>query len=274
VTIRLACLQMNSGPDVAQNLEFIRQHAIQAATAKVDILQLPECFAQMPASAAQQIKEVHGVGEIQTFLKGLANELTLNIVAGALPIVASPDDPNHPYARCVVIDSSGQAIGHYDKIHLFDVALPDGSAYRESDRFSPAKPEGGTLKLVDIAGVQLGLTICYDLRFPELYRALTQRGAQLFAVPSAFTYDTGRAHWETLLRARAIENLSYVFAAAQTGEHASGRRTWGHSMIIDPWGEVLAQAGSEPGLIMADISLSKLEHQREHFPALQHRQIN
>ena len=242
MTVKIACLQMNSGPDVSDNLSFIEQHARLAASQGVKILQLPENYAQMPANAKQQVMEVDKQGEIQQFLSKLASSSGLSIIAGALPVRDTENSVQNPYARCLVFDQHGARIAHYDKIHLFNVQLPDGGEYRESDRFSPADFSSTSLVVSEIASVQVGLSICYDLRFPEQYRKMAEQGAQLLSVPSAFTYETGEAHWFTLLRARAIENLCYVFAAAQTGVHASGRRTWGHSLIIDPWGEVLAQA--------------------------------
>ncbi len=273
MSLRIGCLQMCSGPDVDDNLKFIDQQLKLAAQKGVELVQLPENFAQMPLSAKNQVIEVDSTGAIQDFLRAAAKRYKLALIAGAIPIKEHAGSDANPVARCLLIDSNGGVVSRYDKIHLFNVQLPDGKHYRESDRFSPANSLAENLRVSEVAGVQLGLSICYDLRFPEMYRLLTEKGAELISVPSAFTYETGRAHWATLLKARAIENLCFVFAAAQTGEHASGRRTWGHSMIISPWGEVLAQADEEPGLIYADINLTELQQLRAQFPALNHRRI-
>ncbi len=264
---------MCSGPDVDNNLNFIDQQLRLAVDKGVELVQLPENFAQMPLSAKTQVIEVDGAGAIQDFLRTAAKRHKLALIAGAIPIKEHADSDANPFARCLLIDRNGEVVSQYDKIHLFNVQLPDGKHYCESDRFSPAHSIAENLRVGEVAGVQLGLSICYDLRFPEMYRLLAEKGAELISVPSAFTYETGRAHWATLLKARAIENLSFVFAAAQTGEHASGRRTWGHSMIVSPWGEVLAQADEEPGLIYADINLTELQQLRAQFPALNHRRI-
>ena len=271
--MRVACLQMNSGPDVNANLKFIAEQTAIAADQGVRLLQLPENYAQMPARASEQVKEVASQGRIQDFLKQLASTHDIALVAGALPINDPDKLDQNPYARCLAIETDGSVKAQYDKLHLFNVDLPDGSHYRESDRFSEAEEAQNNLVVVDLSGVRLGLSICYDLRFPEQYRALVDRGAELISVPSAFTYDTGKVHWKTLLQARAVENLCFVFAAAQTGTHASGRQTWGHSMIIGPWGDILAQADESPGLIMADIDLKSLQQLRQRFPALTHRRL-
>lgn len=281
--MRVACLQMNSGPSVPENLAYIDTQLKAASQQGVDLIQLPENFAQMPKSANDQVVEVDGTGEIQHFLANAAAQYQITIVAGAMPIVDPASGSNtasaKPFARCLIYDHSGERLGHYDKIHLFNVQLPNGSHYRESDRFSPARQPSEALVVTEInarqhaKSVQLGLSICYDLRFPEHYRRLMELGAQLVSVPSAFTYETGQLHWQTLLMARAVENLNFVFAAAQTGHHASGRRTWGHSMIVDPWGKILACAEDQPGLIFADISLTELAELRARFPALTHRRL-
>lgn len=271
MTLRIGCLQMNSGPDVAANLRFIDEHLKVAAAEGVSLLQLPENFAQMPESARTQVKEVAGAGEIQSFLRDAAARHKINIIAGALPVLEKAESDKKPFARCLVINERGEQAAHYDKVHLFNVTLPDGSSYREADRFSPALKADPVV--AEVAGIQVGLSICYDLRFPEFYRLQSLRGLDLISVPAAFTYASGKAHWNTLLRARAIENLSYVFAAAQCGEHAGGRRTWGHSVIFDPWGECLASAEHAPGLIFADFDRTTMQDQRQQFPALQHRRL-
>ncbi len=189
------------------------------------------------------------------------------MVAGSVPYRVA--DTRRQRSACLVLDDSGALVARYDKMHLFDVRVGPDEAYRESDDFEP----GDDLVAVDTPCGRLGLTICYDVRFPELYRALGEQGAQWFAVPSAFTVPTGRAHWEVLLRARAIENLAYVVASAQSGLHANGRQTWGHAMIVDPWGEVQACRESGEGVVWADIDLERLATIRNTFPALSHRRL-
>lgn len=276
--VRIACLQMNSSNDVQDNLAFIERELEQAKSLNIDLLQLPENFAQMPQTSAQQVIETMGQGQIQDFLCAQAKKNSINLIAGAMPILDNSKrdgaSADKPFARSLLISNKGEVQAVYDKIHLFNVTLPNGEGYREADRFAASMLQQNQLTTHSIAGLRLGLSICYDLRFPEQYRALAAQGLDLVSVPAAFTYETGKKHWQTLLQARAIENLCYVFAAAQTGEHANGRCTWGHSMIIDPWGEVLAQADDVPGLIYADIDLTKLQDLRQRFPALDHRRLN
>jgi nitrilase len=276
MSIKIACLQMNSGAEVAANLTFINDQLRSAMRQGVEIVQLPENFAQMPKHASEQVVETPLKGKIQDFLIAKATEYQVTIIAGSLPVRVSPELEINPVARCVVVSSQGQLLANYDKIHLFDVDLPSGTSYRESDRYSSGATDKSNRVVVRLGAqtpIQVGLSICYDLRFPELYRELTLKGAELISVPSAFTFDTGKAHWETLLRARAIENQAYVFAAAQTGKHANGRMTWGHSMIIDPWGEILAQADDKPGLIMARVDPIEVQKLRKHFPTQSHRRL-
>ncbi len=213
-------------------------------------------------------KEIDGEGPIQHFLSETAKKYSVWIVGGTIPLVA--ESPDKIRAACLVYDDQGNRVARYDKIHLFDVNVPDtDEVYRESDTI-----EAGSQPLViDTPFGKLGIAICYDLRFPEMIRDLQTQGLQILIVPSAFTAQTGAAHWEVLLRARAIENLCYVIAPNQGGFHLNGRQTFGHSMIIDPWGTVLTCQKSGGGFVSAEIDLEKLEKMRTAFPALQHRRF-
>jgi predicted amidohydrolase len=195
--------------------------------------------------------------------RGLARALSLYVHVGSLAIKVSPDKAAN---RSFLIDPKGEIAARYDKIHMFDVDLGNGESYRESRSYRP----GELAVLADLPWARLGLTICYDLRFPALYRALAEAGASILAIPSAFTRVTGEAHWHALIRARAIENGSYVLAAAQGGLHENGRETYGHSVVVDPWGRVVAEGGVEPGVVMADIDLSETAKARAKIPSLQH----
>jgi deaminated glutathione amidase len=269
-TTRLAAVQMTSGDDVAANLAAARMQLEAAARHGATLAVLPENFAFMSADegARARIAEPDGQGPIQDFLATAARELGLWIVGGTIPIASA--DPARPYAACCVWDAAGRRAGRYDKIHLFDVRVPDSAeAYRESARTMPGS---APLTLATPFGA-LGIAVCYDLRFPELFRAMLEREVSVIALPAAFTQRTGQAHWHTLLKARAIENLAYVVAAAQAGEHPGGRRTYGHSLIAGPWGEVLAEAGPGPGVVTATLDADYLRRLRTQFPALSHRRL-
>jgi predicted amidohydrolase len=193
----------------------------------------------------------------------LARELKIHLHIGSLALRATPE---RAVNRSFLIAPDGGILASYDKIHMFDIELDGGESYRESANYQP----GETAVISDLPWGRIGLTICYDVRFPALYRALAESGASFITVPSAFTVRTGEAHWHTLLRARAIENGCYIFAAAQAGKHESGRETYGHSLIVDPWGVVLAEGGVEPGVVMAKIDPAKVESARKSIPSLQH----
>ncbi|RIK98291.1 MAG: amidohydrolase [Proteobacteria bacterium] len=195
--------------------------------------------------------------------RALARDLSIHLHVGSLALRVTPE---RAVNRSFLIGPDGEVMARYDKIHMFDIQLEGGESYRESASYQP----GDTAVFADLPWGRLGLTICYDMRFPALYRALAERGAIFLAAPSAFTKKTGEAHWHTLLRARAIENGAYVFAAAQGGTHESGRVTYGHSLIVDPWGEVLAEAGTEPGVILAQIDPARVASVRQSIPSLQH----
>ena len=266
--MKVAAVQMTSGPDVTANLEQARVLLEEAAGRGARLAALPENFAFMGLKDADKraVAEADGSGPAQDFLAATARRLRLWIVGGTVPLRAGTD--GRVAAASLVYDSDGQRVARYDKIHLFDVDIPGrAESYRESAHVAP----GSNVTVIDTPAGRLGLSVCYDVRFPELYRQLSAAGAQLLAVPSAFTGPTGRAHWEPLLRARAIENLCYVVAPAQTGFHPSGRETYGDSMIVDYWGRVLQRLPRGRGCVVADVELDRLMSVRESFPALMHR---
>jgi nitrilase len=269
---KIAAVQMTSIDDVAANLATAERLLARAADAGATLAALPENFAFMGAKDRDKLAHAEALddGPIQAFLARTAQRLKLWIVAGSVP-VAVPGDPAHVFAACLVHDASGARVGRYDKIHLFDVDVPrDGriERYRESASIAAG---GWTPVVVDTPAGRLGLSVCYDVRFPELYRALAAAGAELLCVPAAFTVKTGEAHWEVLLRARAVENLCYVIAPGQCGTHPGGRGTWGHSMIVGPWGDVLAQQADGEGIAMAEVDRERQAQTRATFPALSHR---
>jgi nitrilase len=266
--MKVAAIQMTSGPEVSANLEQARVLLEDAAARGARLAALPENFAFMGLedSDKRAVAEEDGSGPAQDFLAATARGLRLWIVGGTLPLRAGAD--GRVAAASLVYDSDGRRVARYDKIHLFDVDIPGrAESYRESAHVAP----GSSATVVDTPAGRLGLSVCYDVRFPELYRHLSAAGAQLLSVPSAFTSPTGRAHWEPLLRARAIENLCYVVAPAQSGFHPSGRETYGDSMIVDYWGRVLQRLPRGRGCAVADVELEALMSVRESFPALLHR---
>jgi nitrilase len=266
--ITVAAVQMTSAPDVAANLDTAGTLLEQAAHEGARIALLPENFSFMGLRDADKraVAERQGAGPVQDFLSRRSRELNLWIVAGTTPITETPGE--RVAAACLVYNDQGERVARYDKMHLFDVDIPGrDEKYRESSNIAP----GSRLGLVPTPAGLLGLSVCYDMRFPELYRPMSAAGAQWFTVPAAFTVPTGRAHWEVLLRARAIENLSFVVAAAQWGRHASGRETYGDSIIIDHWGTVLARLASGQGVIVAQLDLAAQRAARQDFPALSHR---
>jgi nitrilase len=267
---RIAAVQMNSGADVAANLAAAGRLLEQARAQQAVVAVLPENFAFMGAHERDKlaVAEVDGRGPIQAFLADTARRLGLWLVAGTLPLATA--DPLRVAAACLVFDAGGARVARYDKVHLFDVDVPEGGTYRESASIA-AGPLAAVV--VDTPAGRIGLSVCYDLRFPELFRRLVAQGAEIFAVPSAFTERTGEAHWETLLRARAIENQCYVVAPGQSGAHPGGRRTWGHSLVVDPWGRVLAQQPAGEGAIVAPLPREPLLNLRRSFPVLDHRRL-
>jgi nitrilase len=261
---------MNSQSDVQANLRLADRLIGEAAADGCQLVLLPENFAMMPEKGrdkAKHAEETSG-GPIQEFLSDAARRNGLWIVGGSMPL-ASPE-AERVYGACPVYDADGERQALYRKIHLFDVTLPDGTeSYQESWSMYP----GDEPATVDTPAGRVGLTICYDVRFPELFRNLVDDGATFFTVPAAFTKVTGTAHWSTLLRARAIENLAYVVAAGQYGEHPDNRATYGHSMIIDPWGEVLAEQADGNCFVAADIDPGLPAKLRGEFPALSNRRL-
>ncbi|KGP64181.1 apolipoprotein acyltransferase [Legionella norrlandica] len=262
---RVALVQMVSSAKIVDNLECAEHYLIQAKEQGAKLIVLPENFAFMGRTEAEklQIAESYGQGPIQQKMSELAKDLGLWIIAGTIPLKGQGSKVR---SSCIVYDDGGLIAARYDKIHLFDVRVSEQEEYQESLTVEP----GTDLALVDTPVGKIGLTVCYDLRFPELYQQLVQRGAQLFTVPSAFTAVTGAAHWEVLVRARAIENLCYVLAPNQGGIHENGRQTYGHSMIVEPWGKMLAQKQENQGIIFADIDLQRLQQLRKQFPCVEH----
>ncbi len=267
---RVAAIQMASGPMVGANLTEAGRLISRAADAGAELVVLPENFAIMGMNDREmlKVKEAPGEGHIQAFLAETADKHRVWLVAGTIPMAC--EDSGHVRSACLVYDDKGEVKARYDKVHLFDVHLQESSeTYEESATIEP----GNAVTVVDTPFGRMGLAVCYDLRFPELFRRMVDEGAEVFAIPSAFTAMTGKAHWEILLRARAIENLGYVIAAAQGGYHVNGRETHGDSMIIDPWGTVLDHLPRGSGYVLADIDLEMVHNTRRNFPALSHRKI-
>ncbi len=268
--MKVAAIQMTSGHDVTANLEQARGLLEEAAARGARLAVLPENFSFIGLKDADKraVAEADGSGPAQDFLGATARRLRLWIVGGTVPLAAGAD--GRVAAASLVYDSDGGRVARYDKIHLFDVDIPGRTeSYRESAHVAP----GSAVTVIDTPVGRLGLSVCYDVRFPELYRHLSAAGAQILSVPSAFTAPTGRAHWETLLRARAIENLCYVVAPAQSGFHPSGRETYGDSMIVDYWGRVLQRVPRGRGCAVAEVDLMRQTGVRESFPALAHRTL-
>jgi len=264
--MKIAACQMVSGPDVGANLIAARQLLESAAAQGAQLASLPEYFCLMGQQDSDKlaIAEDLGHGPMQTMLSLAARELGLWIIGGTLPIKA--EQPERVRNTTLVFSPTGEVVARYDKIHLF--AYDNGrESYDEARVLEP----GSTPTAFNADDVRVGLSVCYDLRFPELFRSYNP--CDLIAVPAAFTYTTGEKHWELLLRARAVENQCYVIAPAQGGKHANGRRTWGHSMIVDPWGEVLAVLPEGEGIVCADIDPARLAQVRQQLPALAHRKL-
>jgi predicted amidohydrolase len=267
---KVAAIQMTSGHVVADNLQAAGTLLRAAKDAGADIACLPEnfCFIGLKDADKLQVAEEDGSGQVQQFLSDTARKLKLWILGGT--IVLRGDTPSRVANSSLLIDSDGKRVARYDKIHLFDVTIPGrNEQYRESSHVMPGREP----VLADTPVGRLGMSVCYDMRFPELYRELVAQGAEWLAMPAAFTVPTGRAHWETLLRARAIENLCYVVAPAQSGTHSSGRETYGDTLIVDYWGQVLTRLAKGTGVITADIDLAKQAESRMRFPALANRQL-
>jgi len=266
----VACIQMASGPAVGANLLEAERLIGMAADRGAELVVLPENFAIMGKQESDKVavRESDDGGPIQDFLSQQAVKQGVWLVGGTVPMVAKAD--NKIRAACLLYDDQGVRAARYDKIHLFDVSLVDSDeSYAESE----AIESGDQAVVVDTPFGKLGLAVCYDLRFPELFRTMLDQGMDIIAMPSAFTAITGKAHWSILVRARAIENLCYVLAAGQGGYHVNGRETYGHSMIVDPWGQIMNELANGSGLVCADIDLQRLNNIRRTFPALEHRNI-
>jgi predicted amidohydrolase len=258
-------VQMRSGLAPAANLETATKLIGEAKRNGADYVQTPEMTNIMDIKRerlfATMVSEEEDVSLVR--FRELARQLDITLHIGSLGLKISND---RAVNRSFLIDREGEIVARYDKIHMFDVDLANGESYRESRNFRPG--ESGVV--ADLPWGRLGFTICYDLRFPALYRALAEAGASFIAIPAAFTQQTGEAHWHVLIRARAIENGCYVFAAAQGGMHENGRATFGHSLIVDPWGRIIAEGGTEPGLVMAKIDPAEVAAARGRVPSLQH----
>ncbi|MDX2306917.1 MAG: carbon-nitrogen hydrolase family protein [Hyphomicrobium sp.] len=262
---RAALVQMRSGRTVDANVEEARRLIREAARAGAEYVQTPECTTLMEIESAKLFAATlpeDGNPALAAFVD-LAREFGLWLHLGSMAIKLRPDKIAN---RAYLIAPTGQITARYDKIHMFDVDLPGGETYRESKNYEP----GTRAVVADLPWGPLGIAICYDLRFPQLFRAQAKAGACFLSVPAAFTRVTGEAHWHTLLRARAIEAQCFVFAAAQGGRHEHGRETYGHSLIISPWGQILAEGGTDPGVIVADIDLDALKDARARVPSLLH----
>ena len=261
----VALIQMVSSAKISGNLQQIEHFMYQAREEQVELVVLPENYAFMGLHEQDKlnIAEVYGQGPIQQKISQLAKELGLWVVAGTIPLRGTGSKVR---ASCIVYDDKGLAAARYDKIHLFDVQVSEQESHQESLTVE----RGSELVVVETPIGTIGLTVCYDLRFPELYQQLMLRGAQIFTIPSAFTAVTGLAHWDILLRARAIENLCYVLAPNQGGQHENGRNTYGHSMVVDPWGKILVQKEIDAGLVTSEIDLQRLQQLRRHFPCIDH----
>ena len=267
---KIAAVQMTSSHVVADNLAAAGELLREAKDLGCDIACLPENFSFIGLRDADklQVAEPDREGPVQSFLSDTARKLRMWILGGT--IVIRGDNERRVANASLLIDDAGKRVARYDKIHLFDVTIPGrDEQYRESTHVTP----GRDLVVADTPVGKLGLSVCYDMRFPELYRELVSQGAEWLAMPAAFTVPTGRAHWETLLRARAIENLCYVVAPAQSGTHTSGRETYGDSLIVDYWGQVLSRLARGTGVITAEIDLAKEAETRARFPALANRQL-
>ncbi len=265
-----AVVQMTSGGDVGHNLERASELVAQAARRGAELAVLPENFAILADNESAKFavaESVPGEGPILSTMRGLAKKHNIALVLGGMPEKSARD--SHVHNTAVYLDQAGEVRAIYRKIHLFDVSIPDGADYRESGTVAP----GQDAVVADTPWGGLGLSVCYDVRFPELYRALSAKGARMIAIPAAFTLHTGRDHWHVLLRARAIENLSFVLAAAQYGRHNPKRVTYGHSLIVDPWGQILAEVGDAEGVAVAELDFDYQDKVRRELPSLGHRRL-
>jgi deaminated glutathione amidase len=264
-TFKVALIQMRSGLDPETNLKAVLAGVDEAKRGGADYVLTPEMTNVLENNRERLFTKIVGEEQDATLatLREVARKLSIYIHIGSLAVRASPEKAAN---RAFLIDRKGDIAARYDKIHMFDVDLANGESYRESNSYRP-----GELGVVaDLPWGRLGLSVCYDLRFPALYRALAEAGASFLAIPSAFTKQTGEAHWHVLMRARAIENGCFVFAAAQGGKHEHGRETYGHSLVVDPWGKIIAEGGIEPGVIFAEVDPAQVAVARGRVPSLLH----
>ncbi len=268
--MKIAAIQMASGSNIEGNLIQSEKYIAAAVDQGAEIVLLPENFAMIGAHQKDVVafREEPGNGQIQDFLAKQSEQHQIILVGGSVPITT--DNDTHFRNSMLVYNETGSCISRYDKIHIFDVNLPETN---ESFLESEVIQAGNQVVVVDTGKVKLGLAICYDLRFPELFRLLIEKGAEVILLPAAFTAATGKAHWHALLKARAIENLTYIIASAQGGYHVNGKETYGHSLILDSWGNILDEKVSGFGFCIADIDLQKQQKIRHTFPALSHRKI-
>ena len=264
-TFKVGLVQMRSGLDPQANLTSLIAAIDEAKRGGADYVQTPEMTNILALKREDLFANIVAEEQDPTLatLRELAQKLSIYIHIGSLAIKVTPEKAAN---RAFVIDRKGDIAARYDKIHMFDVDLAGGESYRESNNYRP----GDLAVIADLPWGRLGVTICYDLRFPALYRALAEAGASFLAIPAAFTKQTGEAHWHVLMRARAIENGCYVIAAAQGGQHENGRSTFGHSIVVDPWGKIVAEGGIEPGVIMAEIDPAAVVAARSKVPSLNH----
>jgi predicted amidohydrolase len=264
-TFKVALIQMRSGLEPEANLAAVLAGIDEAKRGGADYVQTPEMTNVLENNRERLFTKIFDEEHDPTLatLREVARKLSIYIHLGSLAVKATPEKAAN---RAFLIDRNGDIAARYDKIHMFDVDLAGGESYRESNTYRP----GDLAVVADLPWGRLGLTVCYDLRFPALYRALAEAGASFLAIPSAFTKQTGEAHWHVLMRARAIENGCFVFAAAQGGRHEHGRDTFGHSLVVDPWGKIIAEGGTEPGVIFADIDPAQVAAARGRIPSLSH----
>lgn len=268
---KAAAIQMASGPNVKANLAEVEKLIRTAVQQEAELIVLPENFAIMGMTEQDKVNVAESAdgGMIQDFIAEQARAHGVWIVGGTVPIMS--DNAHKVYAASIVYDNQGEQVARYDKIHLFDVTIDSSNErYHESETTEP----GSDVLVTDTPFGKLGVAVCYDLRFPELFRAMANQGMELCAIPSAFTAQTGKAHWESLIRARSIENLTFMIASAQGGYHVNGRETFGDSMIVDPWGVILNRLPHGTGVVVSSLDLDMLRRTRASFPVLEHQRLN
>jgi len=268
--LRVAAVQVQSQDDVESNLRSCERAIAEAKSQGASFVVLPENFAYFGSSTGKRAcaEPLHGTpGPIRSALLRCARQYHVTLLAGGWPEQSS--EPDRPYNSATVIAPDGSILANYRKLHLFDVTLPSGARLQES----AAMTAGSEINCCTIHGFRVGLSICYDVRFPELYRKLVDRGSEVICIPSAFTRETGQDHWHLLVRARAVESQCWVIAANQCGSHPGGKTTYGHSLIVDPWGRIVAECESDTGVIVADLNYSALTRVRGSLPALRHRRL-